>query len=82
KIEEHYKMLIENNILGERQRRKALYELNEALRGYILEPILDELVRTGEFSQMVEQLVAKEADPYTLAEEVARRYMNGKVSVC
>jgi len=82
KIEEHYQMLIDNNLLGERQRRKALYELNEALRGYILEPILNELVSTGEFARMVEQLVAKEADPYTLAEEVARRYMGEKMSVC
>lgn len=79
KIEEHYQNLIENNLLGERTRRKALYELNEALRTYILEPVLEKLTSSGEFDRMIEKLLSKEADPYSLAEQVAKRYLNGNL---
>jgi LAO/AO transport system kinase len=75
KIEEHYKFLIESNLLAERKRRKAAAELNEALWATIFEPVLNELQDQGETEKMVDQLVAREIDPYTLAEEVARRYM-------
>ncbi|MBU2701788.1 LAO/AO transport system kinase [Sporomusaceae bacterium BoRhaA] len=75
KIEEHYKFLIESNLLAERKRRKAAAELNEALWATIFEPVLNELQDQGETEKMVDQLVAREIDPYTLAEEVAQRYM-------
>lgn len=74
-IEAHYQHLIEHNILGDRVRRKALHEMNEALRQAILEPVLSKLVADGEFDRMVEKLLCKESDPYTLAEEVAEKYL-------
>lgn len=75
-IDAHYQHLIMHNILGDRVRRKALHEMNEALRQAILEPVLSRLVADGEFDRMVEKLLKKESDPYTLADEVANKYLD------
>lgn len=75
KIEEHYQHLVDNSIIGDRARRKSIHEMNEALREAILEPVMNELVREGELDLMVEKLVNKQSDPYTLAEEVAEKYL-------
>ncbi|MBP2663873.1 MAG: transport system ATPase [Firmicutes bacterium] len=75
KIEEHYQYLVKSKLLSNRLRRKTTAELNEALWGSILQPILQELNDGGEMESMVEKLVNKEIDPYTLAEQVAQRYV-------
>ncbi|NPV90521.1 MAG: methylmalonyl Co-A mutase-associated GTPase MeaB [Firmicutes bacterium] len=75
-IDAHYKHLIENNILGDRVRRKALHEMNEALKQAILEPVLNKLIADGDFDRMVEQLMTKESDPYTLADQVGNKYLD------
>ena len=75
KIDEHYRHLKDNRLLGDRLRRKTMVEINEALFASILEPVLRDLLTKGEFDCMVEKLLCKESDPYTLAEEVARRYL-------
>jgi len=76
KIDEHHQYLVDSQLLGDRLRRKSTLEINEALRVCILEPVLKELVKTGELDQMAEKLIRKESDPYTLAEDVARRYLS------
>lgn len=75
KIEEHYQFLLEKNLLLERAHRKVRTEINDALRSAVLEPILNKLIETGEFDKMVDQLMKKETDPYTLAEQVATKYL-------
>jgi LAO/AO transport system kinase len=75
KIDEHYQYLIENNLLSERMRRKTAAELNEALWGSILQPILDNLNSEGEMEAMVDKLLQKQTNPYSLAAEVANRYL-------
>ena len=75
KIDEHYHYLIDNKLLSERMRRKTTAELNEALWATILQPILNDLNAAGEMNKMIDQLLAKETNPYSLAAEVARRYM-------
>jgi LAO/AO transport system kinase len=77
KVLEHYDFLVTSNLIGDRQRRKRLHELNEALRSSILEPVLGMLVKTGELDLMVDKIVKKESDPSTLAEEVAKKYLQG-----
>jgi len=74
-IDQHYQYLFESHLLAERKRRKAKAELNEALWGKIFEPVLNELKKHGEMDTMIDQLVTREMDPYTLAEKVAQRYM-------
>ncbi|MCX7816088.1 MAG: methylmalonyl Co-A mutase-associated GTPase MeaB [Syntrophales bacterium] len=71
----HYEHLVAHDLLGSRIRRKAAVELNEAIRTCILEPVLNRLVAAGEIENMIQQLVERKTDPYTLAEDVARRYL-------
>ena len=52
-----------------------MVEIHEALRDAILEPILKDLMESGEMDQIADRLLRKESDPYTLADEVAHRYL-------
>lgn len=79
KIGEHYQNLVDNDLLGDRIRRKVVGELNDALRSVILEPVLEKLVETGDLNRMVDRLIERKSDPYTIAEEVAREYLNGNI---
>jgi len=74
-IEAHYRSLTRHRVLGSRIRRKMTVELYEAIRACVLEPVLDRLTGTGEMDAMIDRLLRKEADPYTVAEEVARRFL-------
>lgn len=71
----HYDRLVETGLLGDRLRRKTMVEIHEALRDAILEPILKELTESGEMERIAERLLRKETDPYTVAEEIARRHL-------
>lgn len=75
KIDEHYDYLVKSNLLAERRRRKTVAELQEAIWGNVLQPVLNELTASGELEKMADRLMSKETDPYTLAEEVGQRYM-------
>jgi LAO/AO transport system kinase len=77
KIEEHYKHLIDKDIIGTRMRRKATVELNEAIRASILEPVLLKLLGSGQMEGLIEKVMKKEIDPYTVAEDIAKRYLEG-----
>jgi len=74
-IGKHYQNLIDKGILGDRVRRKTMLELTEALHNAILDPVLTKLVETGEMDSMADKLLKKETDPYTLADEVAGKYL-------
>ena len=75
KVQEHYDHLVKSNMIGDRKRRKAAHELNEALRTTILEPVLLKLVTSGELDKMIDTLLKKETDPYTVAEQVAKQFL-------
>ncbi|MEA2014494.1 MAG: methylmalonyl Co-A mutase-associated GTPase MeaB [Thermodesulfobacteriota bacterium] len=75
RIDAHYTNLVEQNLLGDRLRRKATAELNEALQSSILAPILDDLMSNGELDHLVDRLLKKETDPYTCAEHIAKKYL-------
>jgi len=75
KIQEHYRHLLTNNTLAARTRRKANVELAEAIRDAIYEPIMEKLAAEGELEQMVEKMLAKKSDPYSLAETIAARFL-------
>ncbi len=74
-IASHHSHLVETGRLGDRMRRKTMVEIHEALRDAILEPILKDLTKSGEMDSIAERLLRKDSDPYTIAEEVARRYL-------
>jgi LAO/AO transport system kinase len=72
-IGDHYRRLVETDLLGNRMKRKTMVEIHEALRDAILAPILKEMTESGEMEEIAGRLLRKETDPYTIAEEVARR---------
>ena len=74
-IGDHHRRLVETGLLGDLMRRKNMVEIHEALRDAILEPILRDLIKSGEMEELAGRLLRKESDPYTLAEEVAHRYL-------
>ncbi len=74
-IRDHFDHLVRSDLMGDRLRRKTRHELNEALRESILEPVLEKLIGSGEFDRMIERLIRRESDPYTLAEEVAKKFL-------
>ncbi len=74
-IDAHYGYLIETQQLADRLRRKTMVELHEALRACILEPVLRDLIASGELERMAQQVLKREADPFTLADKAARRYL-------
>lgn len=75
KVHEHYEHLVQSNMIGDRRRRKTAHELNEALRASILEPVLNRLISSGDLDRMIDSLLKKESDPYTISEEVAQKYL-------
>ena len=77
KIEEHYEHLVDKDLIGSRMRRKATVELNEAIRASILEPVLLKLLGSGQMEGLIEKVMKKEIDPYTAAEDIAKRYLEG-----
>jgi LAO/AO transport system kinase len=77
-VDQHYQYLIEHNDLATRQKRKIVAELNDAMRATILDPIINHLHAHGVLEEMVNKLVQKETDPYSIAEEVARKYMDAE----
>jgi len=77
KIEEHYQHLVDKDLIGSRMRRKAIVELNEAIRASILEPVLLKLLGSGEMEGLIVKVMKKEIDPYTVAEDIAKRYLEG-----
>lgn len=75
KIDEHYQFLVDHDLISDRMRRKTAAEISEAIWGSVLAPILETLEASGEMKRMIDRSLLKETDPYTLAEEVARRFM-------
>ena len=75
KIEEHYRHLVDRDLLTDRVHRKLKTEMSDALRAAILDPIWEKLVASGKLKTMLTQLERKESDPYSLAEAIAQKYL-------
>ena len=75
KVAEHYAYLQESGQLGERTLRKAMMEINDALRACILEPVLANLTASGELQRIAEKIKNREIDPYSVAEEISKRFL-------
>lgn len=75
KIEEHHTYLRNSGKLVERICRKTMVEINDALRANIMEPIMQKLQESGELQSMIEKVKNREVDPYSAAEEIAKRFI-------
>ena len=75
KVFDHYAYLQESGQIGKRMERKAMMELNDALRTSILEPIIANLTASGELQLIAEKMRKLEIDPYSVAEEISKRVL-------
>lgn len=75
KIDEHYQVLLETDILARRERRKARLQLLNSFRAALLTPVLEELESGGELEEMIRRIETKESDPHSLADELRARYL-------
>ncbi len=71
KLDEHFQILVDTEILAARERRKAKVQFRHSLQRSILEPVLVELESSGKMESLLKKLLDKQTDPYSLAEEVA-----------
>lgn len=72
---DHFAYLQESGQMDKRMERKAMMELNDALRACILEPILAGLAGSYELQRITEKIRNLEVDPYTIAEELSKRFL-------
>ncbi len=75
KVSEHHAHLLVTGQLAKRMERKTLMEINDALRACILEPVLTQLLESGELANIAGRVGNRETDPYSEAETVARRFL-------
>lgn len=75
KVLDHHDHLIVSGQLAERMERKAMMEITDALKACILEPVLTKLTATGELKHIAQRVKNREADPYSEAEAIARRFL-------
>ncbi|MEI6610280.1 MAG: methylmalonyl Co-A mutase-associated GTPase MeaB [Deltaproteobacteria bacterium] len=75
KVFDHYAYLQESGQMGKRMERKAMMELNDALRTCILEPVIANLTASGELQLIAEKIRKLEIDPYSVAEELSKRFI-------
>ena len=75
KVLDHHDHLIVSGQLSQRMERKAMMEITDALKACILEPVLTKLISTGELKDIAQRVKNREADPYSEAEAVARRFL-------
>jgi LAO/AO transport system kinase len=75
KITDHYAYLRQSGQLNLRIERQAMVEINDALHACILEPILDNLKASGELQRIAEKVKNRLVDPYSIAEEISRRFL-------
>ena len=75
KVFDHYAYLQESGQMGKRMERKAMMELNDALCTCILEPVIANLTASGELQLIAEKIRKLEIDPYSVAEELSKRFI-------
>lgn len=75
RVLEHHAHLVVSGQLSQRMERKAMMEITDALRASILDPILAKLIAAGELKEMTHRVMKRETDPYSEAENIARRFL-------
>lgn len=71
-IEKHFKYISENGILTKRRTERSKNEMLDVLHSNIGSYITNKLVDTGKMDEYVEQIKARETDPYTVVSNVMK----------
>ncbi|MCF8086041.1 MAG: methylmalonyl Co-A mutase-associated GTPase MeaB [Desulfohalobiaceae bacterium] len=75
KIDEHYQVLVDTEVLAQREYRKARLQFLNSLRTSLLDPVVHELEESGELKDIVQRIADKRSDPHTLADELRSRFL-------
>jgi LAO/AO transport system kinase len=59
--------------LGERRRARAEFRVRELMAHRFVQHVLDRVLKAGEFESLLDQIAARETDPYTVVEAIVRR---------
>ena len=59
--------------LGERRRARAEFRVRELMAHRFVQHVLDRVLKAGEFETLLDQIAARETDPYTVVEAIVRR---------
>ena len=71
-IAKHFKYISENGILTKRRTERSKNEMMDVLHNNIGSYITKKLVETGELDKYVEQIKARETDPYTVVGNIMK----------
>jgi len=71
-IEKHFKYISENGILTKRRTERSKNEMLDVLHSNIGSYITNKLVETGKMDEYVEQIKARETDPYTVVSNLMK----------
>ncbi|ORU01370.1 putative periplasmic protein kinase ArgK [Anaerovibrio sp. JC8] len=71
-IEKHFKYISENGILTKRRTERSKNEMLDVLHSNIGSYITKKLVESGKMDEYVEQIKARETDPYTVVSNVMK----------
>ena len=74
-ISDHHAHLLVSGQLSERMERKAMMEITDAIKAALLEPVMGRLLASGELKDIARRIKNREADPYTEAESIVRRFL-------
>ncbi|MEF8889231.1 MAG: methylmalonyl Co-A mutase-associated GTPase MeaB [Desulfohalobiaceae bacterium] len=75
KIDEHYQVLVDTEVLAQREYRKARLQFLNSLRTSVLDPMVGELEESGALKDMIQRIADKTSDPHTLADELRSRFL-------
>ena len=59
--------------LGERRRARTEFRVRELMAHRFVQHVLDRVLKAGEFESLLDQIAARETDPYTVVEAIVRR---------
>lgn len=75
KIDEHLKFLEDKKILELRELKKAEVQLKNAIKSYVLTPILEYLESNGKMKKLIEKITKKEISPHEIAENIKEEFL-------
>ncbi len=61
--------------LKKRQRRKALFEIQAALQGIVMQFLMKRLAAENSLEDMIDQVISRKSDPHSAAREAVLKYL-------
>ena len=74
-IQRHREVLQQEGLHQKQARQRARYEFLEILKSSLMKKLLQRLSKNGELDRIVDAMVKREKDPYTMAEEIIHKIL-------